>query len=358
MRGPRMTLTVASLKMYLRNRGAVFFTLFIPLLIMAIFGVLNFGSSVAVRVGIVDQAHNPVSEVLISSLRQVPAVKLRTGDLEGERRALDRGDRDLVVVLPPSLGQAAAALPAYYNQGKPQEFQAALAIMTRFLDEASFRAAGTRPAFTVDAQPVKSRNLTYVDFLIPGIIAMSIMQLGIFGVAFSFVQLKQRGILRRLMATPMRVPDFIFAQVVSRLMVAALQVGLLLAVGFWLFHLHFVGNVFYLLLVGIVGAAIFIAIGFSISGIAKNEETAAPLTNLIAMPMMFLSGVFFPRGSMPDWLQGITQYLPLTFVADALRSISIDGSTLWAVRWDLVGMTVWLIISVFLATRLFRWEVS
>ncbi len=354
---PAVTLSVASLKMYLRNRSALFFTLFVPLLIMAIFGVLNFGSGVAVDIGIVDRAHNQVSDTLLGNLRHIPAVKLHTGALDGERQALERGDRALVVVLETSLGQGSAALPAYYNQGKPQEAQAAQAIMARFLDEASFRVAGIRPAFAIDAQPVKSRNLTYVDFLIPGIIAMSIMQMGIFSVAFAFVQLKQRGVLRRLMATPMRVSDFLAAQVLTRLVMGALQVAMLLAVGLWFFHLHFVGNVLVVLLVGIAGAAIFIAIGFAISGVAKNEETAAPLTNLIAMPMMFLSGVFFPRGSMPGWLQVVTQYLPLTYVADALRQISIDGATLWEVRWDLVGMAAWLAISVLLAVRLFRWEV-
>ncbi|HEV3095718.1 MAG TPA: ABC transporter permease, partial [Candidatus Dormibacteraeota bacterium] len=79
--------------------------------------------------------------------------------------------------------------------------------------------------------------------------------------------------------------------------------------------------------------------------------------NLVSLPLMFLSGIFFARSSMPSWLQTITQYSPLTYVSDALRSISVDGASLWAVRGDLLGIFVWLGITVVIATRLFKWEV-
>jgi ABC-2 type transport system permease protein len=186
---------------------------------------------------------------------------------------------------------------------------------------------------------------------------MSIMQTGLFGVVFTFVQWKQRGILRRLMATPMRVSDFFFSQLVARMTTVALQLVILLVVGLLVFHIHFAGNFLYLLFVGILGGAIFLAIGLAISGYAKTEDAAAPIANIISLPLMFLSGVFFARSNLPDWLQAITQYSPLTYVADALRSISIDGASLWAVRTDLIGIFVWLAVAVLLATRLFRWEV-
>lgn len=355
---PVVMLTVSAFKGYLRSRAAIFFSLFVPLMIMGIFGVLNFGGSASVAIGVVDQAHTSVSEGLVTGLRQFPAVKLHTEGLAAERAALDKGDRDLVVVLPSTLGNGPTAVTAYFNQGRPQNSQVAMALMSRFLDEASLRVAGVQPSFTLAAQPVRSRNLTYVDFLVPGVIAMSLMQTGLFSVVFVFVQLKQRGILRRLMVTPMRVIDFLFAQVTTRLCMVALQTVVLLAVGQFVFRLHFSGNLFSLLLTGIMGGAVFVAMGFAISGYSKDENTAAPIANLIALPMMFLSGVFFPRGSMPDWLQVVTQYLPLTYVSDALRSISLDGATLWAVRFDLLGILAWLAVSVVVATRLFRWEVA
>ncbi len=355
---PFLMLTWSSLKAYFRNRGAIFFSLLVPLMIMGIFGLINFGGSTAsVSVGVVDQAHNQISNTIISNLRGIKAVKFHTGSLATEKHELEQGNRDLVAVLPASIGQGPTTITAYYNQGNPQNSQIAIAIMNQFADRASFAVAGLTPAFTLDAQPVRSRNLTYIDFLVPGMIALSIMQTGLFGVVFTFVQWKQRGILRRLMATPMRVRDFFFSQLVTRLATVALQIAVLLAVGLFVFHFHFAGNLLYLLLVGIFGGGVFLAMGLAISGASKSEETAAPLANLISLPLMFLSGIFFPRSGMPSWLQTITQYSPLTYMSDALRSISVDGASLWAIRTDLLGIGIWLAVAVVLATRLFKWEV-
>ncbi len=357
MANPLAMLTMTAIKMYVRNIQVIFFNLFFPVMIVVIFGLIIGNGNATVNIGVVDQAHNPLSQTVLEQLRQVKAVRLYTGSLESERAALEKGDRDAVVVLPPSLGQSPVALSAYYNAGKPQESSAALAIMNRFVDEASFRYAKIQPSFTLTAQPVHSRNLSYIDFLVPGVIAMSIMQTGLFSVAFSFVAFKQLGILRRLMATPMRVPDFLLSRIVTYLMMAVVQMAILIALGLLLYHLHFVGNPVYLIIVGFIGAAIFMAIGFTISGFAKDEGAVAAIANLVSFPMMFLAGVFFSLSNEPAWLQPITKLLPLTFLADALRSISLDGANLWAVRGDLLGLAVWLVITLVMAIRLFKWEV-
>ena len=357
MANPLAMLTITAIKMYVRNIQVIFFNLFFPVMIVVIFGLIFGSGNATVNIGVVDRAHNPVSQTVLDQLRQVKAVKLYSGNLENERAALQKGDRDAVVVLPPSLGQGPIALSAFYNAGKPQESSAALAIMNRFVEEASFRYAKIQPSFTLNAQPVNSRNLSYIDFLVPGVIAMSIMQTGLFSVAFSFVAFKQLGILRRLMATPMRVSDFLVSRIVTYLMMSVVQMAILIALGLLLYHLHFVGNPLYLIIVGFIGAAIFMSIGFTISGFAKDEGAVAAIANLVSFPMMFLAGVFFSLSNEPAWLQPITKLLPLTFLADALRSISLDGANLWAVRGDLLGLAVWLVITLVMAIRLFKWEV-
>jgi ABC-2 type transport system permease protein len=355
---PLLALTKVALKGYFRNRTALFWNLLLPLAIMAILGVLNFGS-VNVQIGVVDNAHNDVSRELTRNLSQNSAVKVDVGDdVAAERQKLQEGKLDLVVVLPDGLGRKASSLPAYYSQGDPQRSQVALAVMNRLLDQTSFDQAGVQPSLTLAAEPVQSRTYNYLDFLVPGLIALSIQQAGLFGVANVFVLLRQRGILRRLMATPMRTGDFLFSQIFTRLVIAAMQAVILLGVAYYALHFHFYGNLLALLLVAVAGAGIFIAIGFAISGFAKSEETAGPLTNLVALPLIFLSGIFFPRTVMPDWLQWITQYSPLTYVTEAMRGISLDGASLWGIRWDLIGIAAWLLFAVVLARRLFRWEAT
>ncbi|MHB8571688.1 MAG: ABC transporter permease [Candidatus Dormibacteria bacterium] len=349
----RRALLISALKIYFRSRSALFWNLALPILIMTIFGVLNFGGAGTVNVGVVDQSQSRLSAAIIDALGKVSVIKLHEGSLDAEKAAVQKGDRDLVIVFPSDESQNAIA---YLDQGRPQQAQVAMAVVTQVIDQVSFQVGHVAPAYRLSQQSVDSRNLTYVDFLVPGIIAMSVMQTGLFSVIFVFVQLKQRGVLRRLAATPMRVGDFLFAQVMTRLVIAALQVAVLLAVGVFAFHIHFSGDVLTVMLLAVVGSATFIALGLAISGRASREETAAPIANLVAMPMMFLSGVFFPRDVMPVWLQGITQYFPLTYMADALRNVATNAQSLWDVRFDLVGMVVWLAICAMLAVRMFRWQ--
>src|SRR5438445_2940562 len=286
-------LTWTSLKAYFRNRGAIFFSLLVPLLIMGIFGLINFGNNTpSVNIGVVDQAHNQVSNTIISSLQGIKAVKLHLGGLDAEKRELTQGNRDLAAILPAPIGEGWTAIAASYNQGNPQNSQVAIAIMNQFMDRASFAQAGIAPAFTLQAQPVQSRNLTYVDFLVPGMIALSIMQTGLFGVVFTFVQWKQRGILRRLMATPMRVRDFFFSQLVTRMTTVALQIVVLLAVGFFVFHFHLGGNLLSLLLVAVIGAGIRLARGLAIAGAPKAWVRGGPIGDLVAPLFVFPPGFF------------------------------------------------------------------
>ncbi len=356
---PTWTLTLASLKMWFRDRQALFWSLFLPLMLMVIFGVLNFGSLGRIDLGVIDLADNQQSQGLVAVLESIDAFDITNNGTEAsEREALEDGDRDLVVIIPAKFGPSdePIAIQVLYNEGQARETQVGQAILRQILDELTFSLSDASRLFVIDPQPVDSRNLRFIDFLMPGIVAMAIMQMGLFSVAFAFVQLKKQGILRRLLATPMQPASFLFAQVFTRLMVAILQTLVLIGVAVFFFDVQLVGNILAVLLLALVGGAVFISIGFAISGWAKSEEVAAPIANVIALPMMFLSGVFFPREAMPQVLQGVTDYLPLTYLAEALRSVAIDGATLWSQWLNLTGLVVWLAVSFVLAVRLFRWE--
>ena len=356
---PTWSLTVAALKMWFRDRQAIFWSIFLPLLLMVIFGILNFGAFGSVDLGIVDQAGNDLSRQLVAGLEDIDTFDIaRDGTEAEERQALADSDRDLVLIIPADFGATAdpSTVVVLYNQDSPRESEVAQAIIGQILDEMTFTATGTPRRFTLDSHAVVTRNLRYVDFLMPGIVAMAIMQMGLFSVAFTFVQLKSRGILRRLMATPVHPVSFLFSQVFTRLTVSILQTLVLIAAALIFFDVQIAGNLAAILLLALLGGAVFVSMGFAISGWAKSEDVAAPLANVIALPMMFLSGVFFPRDAMPEAIQKVTDFLPLTYLADALRNIAIDGEVLWSQWQNLIGLAVWLAISFLVAVRLFRWE--
>ncbi len=351
------SLFVASFKMFVRNRAALFFSLFVPLLIMLIFGVLNFGGTTTISLGVVDLADNQASRALVTALEGTDTFELDSGTSRAELAQLKDGHRDLVLVIPPEYELApptprSANLMAYSNQAKPEQAQVGGLLLNALVGQL---LAGGSGAPLVAIEPLAGRSPGYIDFLVPGILGLTLMQLGLFSVSFGFVQLKRTGALRRLFATPTSPAYFLAAQVTSRLIIGLTQVLVLLGVGLW-FGLHLVGSIALLLAISLLGSIIFLAIGFSIAGWAKNEDQAAPVANLVSLPMTFLSGVFFSRDAMPDFLRTVTDFLPLTYLNHALRSVVNDGAGFDVIGGDLLGMAVWAAIAFVLAVRLFRWE--
>lgn len=349
----KIKLMIASFKMFIRQREAIIWTILLPLFMVFLFSFVNFDGLGHVRVGIVN--HSPDS-TLVNILKPIQALKISQGREDDELARLKKGERAMVLVIPASfqpIGQDSLTL--YLNAEKLQETQAGRLIVQRALDELVFRQ-NHLPRHALHTVSVNSRNLSYIDFLLPGIIAMSIMQGGIFGVAFSFVILKKRGILRRLLATPMRTNDFILAQVSTRLLLLLAQILVMVGAGVLFFHLHFIGSILDMMIVGLLGGVVFLSIGFALSGISKSEDQVAPLANIITLPMLMLSGVFFSRSNLPGFAHVVTDFFPLTYLADGLRNIAIEGANLSGVFPQLLGLAVWSVISLFIAVKAFRWE--
>ena len=349
------------MQIWFRDRQAIFWTFFLPLVLISVFGLLDFGSFRTVDIGIVDKAENEESRQLIADIRSMYAFNISDPISESkEREALSDGERSLVLIIEPGFGEVDSPtrrrVSVIYNQGQPQESATGQSIIQRILDEITFAENDVPDRYVIDAEPVDSRNLRFIDFLMPGVVAMSIMQMGLFSVAFSFVQLKSKGILRRLQATPVLPASFIFAQVFTRLVVSILQTLVLVGLAVVAFDVRLEGNLVSMLVLALIGGGVFVSMGFAVSGFARTEDVAAPIANAIALPLMFLSGVFFPRDAMPEPLRAVADYLPLSFLADALRSLAVDGQTIWS-QWDnVLGLVVWLAVTFVIAIRLFRWE--
>ena len=313
-------------------------------------------------IGVVDQAHSGVSKSVVKTLRGFNAVTVYEGSQSEEQAALVAGKRDLVAVLPPEFGTfvngkpAPATVTADLNEGRQAQAQVSLAIVEQLAARAAFSASGVAQAYTVVPRQQQGNDLTYVDFLVPGIIGFSVMSTGVFSLAYGLVRLKATGSLRRLIATPMHRSDFLAAQVITRVIMSVVQVVILLAVSTVIFKFKLHGNLGSLVVTAALGATVFIALGFVIAGVSKNEDSVPALANLITLPMMFLSGVFYSTDAVPTWLRVASDRLPLTYLNDALRSITLDGASLWAVRWDLLWLVAWLAALALLAVRSFRWE--
>lgn len=356
-----LALTKASLKMYYRNKGAIIFTLLIPIALMSIFGFLSKGGGVgSVKLAVTNHSEAALSKGFVEALKKIDNFSVIETSEEDARTALTKGDVDLQVVVPEAFGdmrhQEKSIVQTFFNKAKPQGGQIANMVIVEIVSGFDRQLSKAPTLLDVKSEGVTTNQLGYFDFILPGILSMTIMQLGIFSVAFSFVALKASGALRRIQATPLPPLYFVFAQATVRLLVTSATAGLLLILGIYFFDFHMIGSYFNFAIMAIIGILIFLGIGFGIAGWAKDETQVAPVANLIQLPMLLLSGIFFSRDAFPGWLKAITDYFPLTYLSHGLRKIANEGASLTDIPVDLIGSLVWLVLVYTVAIKVFKWE--
>jgi ABC-2 type transport system permease protein len=350
-------MVLANLRMTVRNRTALFWNIAFPALFIILFGYLIGNSDLSFDVGLVGADTSPAAQQAASAMREADAFKIKTGTQASELKALDNGDRSVVVVFAPGdNGQTKADI--YWDQKDPQQGQIALSAVQQFLSAANANLAGGSPPIAVNVQAVTSSSLDYIDFLVPGILAMSIMNSGMIGLASAFVTYRERGILRRIKATPFPLSQFIGARILSQLVIAVAQACILILLAKLLFGLSITGNLGSVLFMVILGSLAFLSLGFVIAAFARNQETADSLANAVSFPMLFLSGVFFPVDSAPSILQPVMAVMPLRYLADGLRNLMVRGDSLPHVWLSIVVMLGTAAVGFLLANRFFRWESS
>ena len=361
--GQTLRLTGMYLRAYLRDRTALFFSMIVPLMLLLIFGSLNLGAFGKVSLAIDDQADNAASRAFVSTLEKIETLEIKHESADSAFAKLKRTELDVLLVLPKDFtiaptraGQLVPAVTLYGNASRPQQVSVGESIVNEVITRLSFAVNQSAPVVTLKQEDVQGVRLRYVDFLVPGILGVNVMQLAIFSVAFALVVDKRRGVLRRIMATPLKPSTFLVAQVVTRLVLATLQVLIMLAVSVFLFDVHPLGGIVPILIVALLGAVLFLTIGFALAGWAETENQVPAVAQLITLPQFFFSGVFFSKEAAPEVIRPVTNVLPLTFLNDALREISVQGATLWDVRLQLLGMLVWTAIGFALAVRFFRFD--
>ncbi|MCX6251024.1 MAG: ABC transporter permease [Bacteroidetes bacterium] len=175
-------------------------------------------------------------------------------------------------------------------------------------------------------QPLTVRGTRYIDFLIPGLIAMGVMMSTMWGISYDIIEKRSKKLLRRMVATPMKKYNFLFALMTVRLVMNFLEAALLFIFSAIVFGISIQGNIGALFLIFMAGSIAFTGIATFISSHTSKTEIGNGFINAVVMPMMVLSGVFFSYHNFPDWTIPFIQPLPATILADGLRSIFIEGA--------------------------------
>ncbi len=351
-----LVLTKSLLRQTMRNRQGLFWTLFFPLVLMVVFSFLG-NSQSRVNLAIVSSAGQ--STTVVKAFKHSPVFQVKRMSRHEALQEVQRGQMDAALFVPSAHGRGPTTLTLRYNDANAISAQQVVGAVQAFVAQADIALSGQPPLFRVSAHAMThSHRATYLDFLLPGILALMTMQNSLFGIGSGLTRWKEKGVLRRFRATPVKPVQFLAATIVNYVVVGLASAAIV--IGFATIALHASVRVPLgpTLLVLLLAMGCFLSIGFIVAGLSKTQEATIPIVNLISFPMMFLSGVFFPVSSLPRILAHIVQYFPLTYVANALRGLMSGQLTIGtaAFRTDIIGLAVWIAVAGIIAARTWRWE--
>jgi ABC-2 type transport system permease protein len=292
--------------------------------------------------------NSPGAQRALDLIQHSPRQSAIRAEVLGQAQALKGfrlGKYDLVVEVDPS-----GAFKYIFDPARPESV-----LSKSEVDDALQTAAGRQNSLATSTVVSSEPGSRYIDFLIPGLIGMNVMNAAMWGIGFAIVDMRQRKLLKRFVATPMRRSDFLLALASSRLLLMIIEVGLLLGFGVLVFHMRVLGSVVTILLIGAIGALGFAGIGLLTASRAQKIESVSGLINVVMMPMWIFSGVFFSYERFPAAIQPFIKALPLTALNDALRATILEGSSLPVQTGRMLVLIIWGSISFVLALKWFRW---
>lgn len=360
-----LTFAKISVRRYFRDKTALFFTVLFPLIFLFVFGSFSkSGNSVSFHVGLINQSSSQFARQFQDQIKNNKMFKVdqEVGNLDLAGQKMSRSEIDATIVLPPGFGEVkngqypSGQAVIYYNPVNEQAASTLQSVIQGEFEGINTKFVKAKPPFTVKSQSTNTKGLTALDYTVSGLIGFSIIGLGIFGPVNYFPQMKKQGVLRRLHITPLRTWQFFISSVLSQALIGLFSIAIMIAVAAIAFHFKIVGNYLELGLFVAFGILTIFGIGLAIGGWAQNENQAAPLSNIIVFPMLFLSGTFFPRFGMPEWLQHVSAYLPLTPIIDGIRMIATEGKHLTDIGPQIGLTALWAVIIYAIAFRAFRWE--
>ena len=387
-------------KRFMRDGTSLFFTFLFPLIFLLVFGAIFNNQTTSFDVAIINHSKSEFAKQFVERAKANNDTTLKVKDvkdMQEAREKLKHSELSGIIELPADFGEAKPAqagasgqrssqavhseaqqpgapqpgqgsatgqtqarpsgtLRVLYAKGSEQSGNTLTAIMGQIIDGINKGMGQPEPPLKVAGHAVGDEQLKTFDYTFTGLLAFSLLSMGIFGLANQMPTEKQKGSYRRLRASPFTAGQLILAMGIHYTIVSLLSAAMMLVVGMSVFHFTMRGN--WLLLVSFITLAALLMVGFGllIGGWAKNENQSAPLGNLVAFPMMFLSGTFFPSFMFPEWLRTLSQFIPMTPVTDGLRLIMTEHASLAEVLPYAGAIGLWMLVVYIAAIKLFRWE--
>ena len=342
-------LTKCRLREFIREPSAAFFVFSMPILWMVLLG-LAFSSDKKefISVGITTEKHTSLSEeknLLLSALAEKENFKVKEMDKEKLFKLLRQNEVSLILDF-----SEANVLNYAYDSTNPKSLLHKLKINT-LLQEKLGRQDILKAKDSVYT-PAGSR---YIDFLIPGLLAFSLLTTSLFGTGMIIVVSRREKLLQRFLVTPMKPLEYFLSHMASRMMIVFLEVCVILLAGFLLFGFTVKGSLLSYFALSFLGGLCFTSLAIFCSSKGKNSSAYSGFANLIVVILMIISGIWFNRNNFPLWLQELSRYSPLSALVDGLRRIALEGESLFHLGPESFLIFLYTVFFLAMSKKYFKW---
>ncbi len=335
---------------FVRDRAALVFSILIPVLFLVLFGSIYKSTStprISVieigRVGLLDQARGPQLNKIMTITK---GTRLNAA-LEDVRKGTDDA----------AVQQRGSALVVRYSIADATKSAVVNAVFSSIVQQANLAATGRPPAYQLAAHQVEDVSLKPIQYLAPGLLGWAIASGGAFGAAITLVSWRENKLLRRLRLSPVSTGSVVTARIGVSVAVALVQLVVFLAIATTpYFGLKLTASWWMAVPVVVVGTLAFMSIGLLAGSIAKTQQAATAIANLVILPMAFLGGAFIPLDYAPNWIKEVSYIMPLRYLVTGMQNVMARGlgpvSALPAIG-ILLAITVALTL---ISVRVFRWD--
>jgi ABC-2 type transport system permease protein len=349
------TLSKAMFLGFLRDKTALFFSILFPLVFLVLFGGL-FEQKGAARVKVVEVGAVSVLDEIPAQSRGELAKVLeveRSDDLAAALARVRSGDVSAAVE------QRGEVVLVHYSAADQVRTGTVRGVLQSLVEQSNLAATGAPPRVRLDAAQVEDQSMRAVQLFAPGLLGWAVATAATFGAAMTLVAWRKKLILRRLRLAPVRPQAIIGARVGVSVGVGLLQTALILGVASLpVFGLELSGYWWMAIPTIVIGTLAFLSIGLVAGAVARTEEAAIIVTNIVVLPMAFLSGSFFPLENAPQWVRTVAEVLPLKHLNHAMQDLLIRGAGPWDILPDLGVLVGFGGVMALVAVRFFRWEAS
>ena len=343
-----LELSKCRIREFMREPSAMFWVIFMPVLWMVVLGYSLSGQREPVYlVGVINTAQNLKQPETLQALANISQIKITSGSRIDLMPKLSRGDLQLLIDF-----ESNPQKPMYVYDATNQDSRVAQIIVNDLWQ----RSLGRQDILASGEDVLEIKGSRYVDFLIPGLLGMSVLSTSFFGIGMTLVSNRRENLFKRYRTTPMRFSTFITSHIIGRCFGLCLETIAILIAGYLLFSFSFQGSTALLVATLVLGAAATTAIAALIASRTKSVPAVSGMLNLTMLPMIVLSGTFFPKKYFPSWLQQGAEWLPLSMINEALRLVAEPQVSMSLMIFPLVGLLSYAILGSLLTWKLFRWE--